>query len=110
MEGPFSTASRKNSWQLAEVQGQANPCGIPHLLGRADWSPDGVRDALYAYLQDHLADPDGVDLIDETGFLKQGTHSPGAAPQYRGPAGRIENCQIGVFLAYAGLRGMTRRD
>ena len=110
IEGLFSTAPRKNSWQLAEVQGEANPYGFQHLLGRAAWSPEAGRDALLAYVVDHLADRAGVGIIDETGFLKKGTHSAGVARQYSGTAGRIENCQIGVFLAFAGARGAVLVD
>ncbi len=110
IEGLMSTAPRKNSWQLAEVQGEANPYGFQHLLGRAAWSPDAGRDALQAYVVDHLADTGGVGIIDETGFLKKGAHSAGVARQYSGTAGRIENCQIGVYLAYAGAQGTVLVD
>ena len=110
IEGLMSTAPRKNSWQLAEVQGEANPYGFQHLLGRAAWSPDAGRDALQAYVVDHLADTAGVGIIDETGFLKKGVHSAGVARQYSGTAGRIENCQVGVYLAYAGARGTVLVD
>lgn len=73
LEGLLGPAARKNSWQLAEGQGAANPYGFQHLLGRAAWSPDAARDALYAYVRAHLGHADGVGIIDETGFLKQGT-------------------------------------
>lgn len=108
--GPVQHGARKNSWQWAEVQGEANPYGFQPLLGRAAWSPEAVRDALLAYVVDHLAEVAGVGIIDETGFLKKGTHSAGVARQYSGTAGRIENCQIGVFLAYAGARGTVLVD
>lgn len=106
----LSPAERKNSWQLAEITGAANPYGFQHLLGRADWQPDALRDRLRSYLTDYLADPDAVGVIDETGFLKKGCHSAGVARQYSGTAGRIENCQIGVFLAYATCHGHTLLD
>ena len=110
VEGLLGPASRKNSWQLAEARGEANPYAFQHLLGRAAWSPDAARDELLAYAGEHLGHADGVAVVDETGFLKQGTHSAGVARQYSGTAGRIENCQVGVFLAYAGPRGYTLVD
>jgi SRSO17 transposase len=106
----LSPAERKNSWQLAEISGNPNPYGFQHLLGRADWHPDNLRDRLCSYVTDHLADADAVGVIDETGFLKKGTHSAGVARQYSGTAGKIENCQIGVFLAYASPHGHTLLD
>jgi SRSO17 transposase len=92
--------SGKNSWQLAEALGDRTPHGVQHLLGRAEWSAEAVRDDLLGYVKDHLADPQGILVIDETGFLKKGTKSVGVARQYSGAAGRVENCQIGVFAAY----------
>jgi SRSO17 transposase len=80
------------------------------LLGRADWDPDVLRDHLRTYVTDYLSDPDAVGVIDETGFLKKGLHSAGVARQYSGTAGKIENCQIGVVLAYATSRGHTLLD
>jgi SRSO17 transposase len=110
LQGLLSPAERKNSWQLAEVSGAATPYGFQHLLGRADWEPNAVRDELRTYVIQHLGDPDGVLVIDETGFLKKGRHSAGVARQYSGTAGRIENCQIGVFLGYASRLGQTLLD
>jgi SRSO17 transposase len=110
LAGLLSPAERKNSWQLAEISGAPNPYGFQHLLGRADWDPDALRDRLRAYVIDYLAAPDAIGVIDETGFLKKGTHSAGVARQYSGTAGRIENCQIGVFLAYASCHGHTLLD
>src|SRR6266498_3463345 len=110
LSGLLSPAERKNSWQLAEMSGDPNPYGFQHLLGRADWDPDALRDRLRTYVTDYLADPDAVGVLDETGFLKKGTHSAGVARQYSGTAGRIENCQIGVFLAYASGHGQTLLD
>lgn len=107
LQGLLSPAERKNSWQLAEVSGAATPYGFQHLLGRADWEADAVRDELRRYLIQHLRDPAAVLVIDETGFVKKGHHSAGVARQYSGTAGRIENCQIGVFLAYASSLGHT---
>jgi len=110
LAGLLSPAERKNSWQLAEMMGAPNPYGFQHLLGRADWQPDTLRDRLRTYVTDYLADPDAIGVIDETGFLKKGTHSAGVARQYSGTAGRIENCQMGVFLAYASRYGQTLLD
>jgi SRSO17 transposase len=110
LAGLLSGAERKNSWQLAEQSGDPNPYGFQHLLGRADWNPDALRDRLQTYVTDYLADPGAVGVIDETGFLKKGRHSAGVARQYSGTAGRIENCQIGVFLAYATEQGHTLLD
>src|SRR6516225_11517294 len=110
LRGLLSDAERKNSWQLAEKAGDEAPYGVQHLLGRADWDADRVRDDLVAYAYGHLADPGGVLVVDETGFLKKGTKSVGVQRQYSGTAGRIENCQIGVFLAYASRHGRTFLD
>jgi SRSO17 transposase len=110
LRGLLSPAERKNSWQLAEVSGAATPYGFQPLLGRADWEPDIVRDELRWYVLDHLRAPDAVLVIDETGFLKKGRHSAGVARQYSGTAGRIENCQIGVFLAYASRHDQVLMD
>jgi SRSO17 transposase len=110
LAGLLSPAERKNSWQLAELSGDPNPYGFQHLLGRADWDPDTLRDRLRTYVTDYLTDSDAVGVIDETGFLKKGSHSAGVARQYSGSAGKIENCQIGVFLAYASAQGHTLLD
>ena len=110
LRGLLSSVERKNSWQLAEVVGASNPYGFQHLLGRADWDADAVRDELYRYVADYFGDPDGIVVIDETGFLKKGRMSAGVARQYSGTAGRIENAQIGVFLTYASPTGHTLLD
>jgi SRSO17 transposase len=110
LAGLLSSAERKNSWQLAEITGAPNPYGFQHLLGRADWDADALRDELCTYVLDYLEDADAVGVIDETGFLKKGTQSAGVARQYSGTAGKIENCQIGVFLAYASGQGHTLID
>jgi len=110
LQGLLSPVQRKNSWQLAEQAGDPGPHRFQHLLGRAVWEADEVRDDLQAYVQEHLADPEGVLIVDETGFLKKGEQSVGVQRQYSGTAGRIENCQIGVFLAYHGARGPAFLD
>jgi SRSO17 transposase len=110
VRGLLSGEERKNSWTLSERAGDATPDGMQRLLSTTDWDPDLVRDDLQAYVVQHLGDPDGVLIIDETGFLKKGTRSAGVSRQYSGTAGRIENCQIGVFLTYATPAGRTFLD
>ena len=110
LAGLLSPAERKNSWQLAEITGDANPYGFQHLLGRADWDADALRDRLRTYVIDYLASPSAIGVLDETGFVKKGKHSVGVSRQYSGTAGRIENCQIGVFLSYASPLGHTLLD
>ena len=110
LRGLLSSAERKNSWQLAEIVGDATPYGFQHLLGRADWDADALRDELQRYVLDQLADAAAILVIDETGFLKKGQASAGVARQYSGTAGRIENCQIGVFLTYVSSLGHTLLD
>jgi len=110
VRGLLSSTERKNGWQLAEFLGDPTPDGVQHLLARADWDADAVRDDLTRYVAEHLGHPDGVLVVDETGFLKKGDKSVGVARQYSGTAGRIENCQIGVFLGYAAPRGRALVD
>lgn len=110
IRGLLSSVERKNGWQLAEANGDATPYGVQHLLGRAVWDAEAVRDDLRAYLIEHLGDPQAILVLDETGFLKKGQQSAGVARQYSGTAGRIENCQIGVFLAYASRQGHALLD
>lgn len=110
LRGLLSPVERKNGWQIAEVVGEATPYGIQHVLGRARWDAEEVRKALHTYVVESLGDPDAVLVLDETGFLKKGRHSAGVARQYSGTAGRVENCQIGVFLAYAGAQGHALLD
>jgi SRSO17 transposase len=110
LRGLLSPAERKNSWQLAEVSGDATPYGFQHLLRRALWDPEAVRDELCTYVIQHLGEPHGMLVIDETGFVKKGQHSAGVARQYSATAGRTENCQIGVFLGYAGRLGHVLLD
>jgi SRSO17 transposase len=112
VRGLLGGVERKNSWQLAEHLGREKPYGIQRLLGRASWNADQVRDELVRYATAHLVtdkDP-GVLIIDETGFLKKGKKSVGVQRQYSGTAGRIENCQVGVFLALATSRGRALID
>lgn len=110
MQGLMGIVERKNGWQVAEAVEEATPYAIQHLLDRAKWDCDGMRDALRAYISEVLATPEAVLVIDETGFLKKGDKSVGVQRQYSGTAGRIENCQVGVFLSYASQRGHTLLD
>jgi SRSO17 transposase len=110
LRGLLSPAERKNSWQLAEISGAATPYAFQHLLRRALWDPEAVRDELRRYVVQHLGDPEAVLVLDETGVLKKGRHSAGVARQYSGTAGKVENCQIGVFLGYAGQLGQALLD
>lgn len=98
VRGLMGIVERKNGWQGAEAVGEATPYAIQHLLDRAKWDCDGIRDALCAYVSEKLSTPKARVTIDETGFLKKGSKSVGVQRQYSGTAGRIENCQIGVFL------------
>jgi SRSO17 transposase len=110
LQGLMSEVPRKNGWQVAEAVGEATPYAIQRLLDRARWDCDGVRDELSVYVRETLATSRAVVAIDETGFLKKGDKSVGVQRQYSGTAGRIENCQVGVFLAYASLRGHVLLD
>jgi SRSO17 transposase len=108
--GLVAGLERKNGWTLAEHAGEAGPDGMQRLLRRADWDVDGVRDDVRGYVVEHLGDKDGVLIADDTGFLKKGTRSAGVQRQYSGTAGRTENCQVGVLLAYASKYGHALID
>jgi SRSO17 transposase len=108
--GLLSAVERKNCWQLAERAGHADPQAMQRLLRTAVWDADAVRDDLRAFVASRLGDAGGVLVCDETGFLKKGTGSAGVQRQYSGTAGRIENCQVGVFLSYASARGRALID
>src|SRR5881227_2472411 len=110
VSGLVEGLERKNGWTLAEQAGEVSPDGMQRLLRWADWDIDGVRDDLRDYVVEHLGEPGGVLIVDETGFLKKGTRSAGVQRQYSGTAGRIENCQLAVFLAYAAPRGRALID
>jgi SRSO17 transposase len=110
LAGLLGPVERKNGWQLAELAGEATPTGMQRVLSGSHWDADAVRDDLRTYVVEHLGDPGAVLVIDETGFLKKGTKSVGVKRQYSGTAGRIENCQIGVFLVYASQHGRTFLD
>jgi SRSO17 transposase len=108
--GLLADLPRKNCWSIAEHAGDRDPHGMQHLLNRASWDTDGVRDDLRDYVTSHLGDTDAVLVVDETGDLKKGTHTVGVQRQYTGTAGRIENAQVAVYLTYAGARGHAMID
>lgn len=108
--GTSRITERKNGWQLAELAGETTPDGMQRLLNTAHWDADQVRDDLQQYILTHLADPEAVLVVDETGFLKKGKKSAGVAAQYTGTAGKIANSQMGVFLAYANRYGAVLLD
>ena len=110
VRGLLAPLAAKNGWTLAEAAGDATPDGMQRLLNRATWDDDGVRDDVRAYVVRHLGAADGVLVVDETGFLKKGTKSAGVQRQYSGTAGRVENCQLGVFCAYATSKGRALID
>ena len=110
LQGLLARLERKNGWQLAEAAGDATPDGVQDFLSRMRWDAEAVRDDLRAYVVEHLGEPDAVLVLDETGFLKKGEKSAGVQRQYSGTAGRIENCQIGVFLGYASRHGRALVD
>jgi len=101
LEGVLGKAERRNGWHLAEAAGDESPYAMQHLLGRASWNVAGVREETRRYVREGLGLRIRARIVDESGFLKKGKKSAGVARQYSGTAGRVENCQIGVFLAYA---------
>ena len=108
--GLLADLPRKNCWTIAEHAGDPDPHGMQHLLARASWDTDGVRDDLRDYVCAHLGDTDAVLVVDETGDLKKGICTVGVQRQYTGTAGRIENAQVAVYLTYAGARGHAMID
>ncbi len=110
LKGLLSPVERKNGWQLAEHIGEGTPDGVQRLLNAADWDADAVRDDLRSYVVERLGSGEAVLVVDETGFLKKGKKSVGVQRQYSGTAGRVENCQVGVFLCYAGRHGAAFVD
>jgi SRSO17 transposase len=110
LTGLLSNTERKDGWQLAELAGEATRDGMQRLVSTAHWDADAVRHDLATYVLEHLATTDAVLVLDEMGFVKKGTKSVGVAPQYCGTVGKIANCQIGVFLAYATPHGPVLLD
>jgi SRSO17 transposase len=105
LDGLLGNERRKTGWMRAEAAGDPGPWRQQALLGRDRWDADALRDMVREYVIEHLADDDAVLVVDETGFLKQGKSSCGVARQYTGSAGKITNCQIGVFAAYVSRHG-----
>src|SRR6202050_2563661 len=105
LEGLLGDEQRKTGWMRAEAAGDPGPWRQQAILGRRDWEADDLRDIVRDYVIEHLTDDDAVLVIDETGFLKQGKASCGVARQYTGSAGKVTNCQIGVFAAYVSRHG-----
>ena len=110
LQGLISAVERKNGWQLAEAVGDKTPDATQRLMYSTKWDADAVRDAVQRFVIAGFGDADGVGVIDETGFLKKGVKSAGVQRQYSGTAGKIENCQLGVFLTYATAQGHTFLD
>jgi SRSO17 transposase len=108
--GLLSPAERKTSWALAELAGDSGPWKMQRLLSEYAWNADRVRDVVGSYVAENLFEPGGVLVVDETGFLKKGDLSAGVQRQYSGTAGRVENCQIGVFAAYVSGKGRAFVD
>jgi len=106
----LSPVERKNGWQIAEQVGNANPYRVQHLLGRAQWDAEKLAQEVRQYGVEGLSEPDDIFAVDETGFLKQGNQSVGVQVQYYGTTGHLENCQVGVFLAYITGKGHTLID
>jgi len=110
MRGLMGSVGRKNGWQIAEAVGDKTPDPTQRLLYQAKWDADQARDELQLFVVETLGDEEGIGIVDETGFLKKGTKSVGVKRQYTGTAGKVENCQIGVFLAYATPKGQALLD
>jgi SRSO17 transposase len=110
LRGLLGPVERKNGWQLAEQASEPTPDGMQRLLNHARWDADAVRDDVRAYVVEHLGAAGGVLVVDETGFVKKGAKSAGVQRQYTGTVGKKENCQVGVFLAYASPHGAALVD
>jgi SRSO17 transposase len=105
LDGLLGNEPRKTGWMRAEAAGDPGPWRQQAILGRGQWDADALRDIVREYALETLGDEDAVLVIDETGFLKQGKASCGVARQYTGSAGKITNCQIGVFASYVSRHG-----
>ena len=108
--GLLAELPRVNCWTVAEHAGDSSPDGMQHLLARAKWDADGVRDDVRGYVLEHLGDPGAVLVVEETGGLKKGTATAGVQRQYTGTAGRIENAQVAVYLGYSAPAGHALID
>jgi len=110
MKGLLSSASRKNGWQLSEIIGESTPYKLQQFIYRGSYSADKIRDITREYVSDELGEAEGVMVVDDTGFIKQGDKSCGVQRQYTGTLGKICNCQLGVFLSYSSSKGHTPID
>jgi SRSO17 transposase len=110
LRGLMAPVGRKNSWQMAEAVGERVPDRMQRLLYRVEWDADAARDDLQQYVIESLGDDDGIGIVDETGFVKQGDKSVGVKRQYSGTAGKVENCQVATVLSYATVKGHTFLD
>lgn len=110
LRGLMAAVGRRNTWQVAEAVGDRIPDATQRLLYRAHWKADGARDILQQYVIEVFGEPEGVGVVDETGFLKKGRYSAGVKRQYSGTAGKVENCQIGTFLSYVTGKGHVFLD
>lgn len=110
IRGLVARIERKNGWQLSEAMGQSVPDRMQDLLSSARWDEDGVRDELVHYVVENMGEPEGILILDETGFIKCGDQSVGVQRQYSGTAGKVENCQVGVFLGYSSGKGHALLD
>jgi SRSO17 transposase len=110
VRGLLSESEHKNGWQLAEAVGEPRPDAMQRLLYQSHWEADAARDVLQGFIIERFGDEEGIGVVDETGFLKKGTHSVGVKRQYSGTAGKVENCQVGTFLSYATPQGHVFLD
>ena len=110
LRGMIAELPRMTCWSIAEHAGESSPDGMQHLLNRARWDTDGVAADLRGFVAQHLGEPDGVLIVDESGDLKKGEHTVGVQRQYTGTAGRVENAQVAVYLAYASRGGHALID
>ena len=110
VRGLLAPVQRKNCWQMAEAVGEKDPQRMQRLLYSAQWDEDGARDELQRFVVEQFGDEGGIGVVDETGFLKKGSKSVGVKRQYTGTAGKVENCQVGVFLTYSSPGGRTSLD
>jgi len=110
LRGLLAPVQRKNCWQMAEATGARDPQAMQRLLFGARWDAEAVRDELQRFVIECFGEEEGIGIVDETGFLKKGSKSVGVKRQYCGTAGKIENCQVGVFLTYRTRRGYTFLD
>jgi SRSO17 transposase len=110
LRGLLAPVERKNGWQVAEAVGDALPDRMQRLLYRVEWDAEAARDRLQAFVIETFADPEGIGVVDETGFLKKGTSSVGVQRQYSGTAGKVENCQVATLLSYATAKGQVFLD